>query len=202
MNKSSVEAALKPYLAEISRLVLDGFDDYRRDYSSVSHTHHARTRASIIHDHIFAYAKDRLLTNNAFHLIPTKVRNLLDFSGSFVLQFKKLSRRLRTSNIPTQLALDFARQKEVHCLPGIPPRLPRLAIGYVPSANWTSIDGIFLTYAVGNKLEWFIDLTGYAGDQLAFPNPDTHEPPKEPARRVIRAKVKRRRRGDDTAASI
>jgi len=206
MNQSHAESILRDYYQELRDIVLDGFGEYAQDYAHVSYKHHARTRATTIHDHIFALAKERLSKHSAFHQIPTTIRNLFDVAGILVIQFKKLNRNLRTSNILTQLTLAFNNQREVH-LPGIPPTLPRLALGYVPKRDWTEVDGVYLTYSVGRTLLWYIDITQAGEQTAAFPQnlpitPTPTDAHAAPERRKVRAKHPKRKPGGISATGV
>lgn len=202
MTQSQAEAVLSKYYPLLRDVVIDGFTDYAREYGHVSFKHHARSRATLIHDHIVHYAKERLLALPEFQLIPTKIRNLFDVSGELIVQFKKLSRSLRTSNITTQFTLTFDAQEEIYSLPGIPPSLPRLALGYVPRSDWTAVEGVYLTYSCAKNLVWYLDLTLVGQPELLTPlEIEFNEQPVATPKRV-RAKSPRRKRGGDTAASL
>jgi hypothetical protein len=203
MTESKATDLLSPYFDKLRAIVIDGFKDYTKEYAHVSHKHHARSRACLIHDHIAHYARERLLGIKDFHQIPTKIRNLFDVKGELVLQFKKLTRKLRTSNIRTQLSFNFDGQMAVHELPGIPSRLPKLSLGYVPRRDWTDIDGVFLTYSVGKRLNWFISLTDASEQPEIFPATIPNEPqPQISTTRRVRAKSPRRKQSGDAIAGI
>jgi hypothetical protein len=104
-----------------------------------------------------------------------------------------------TSNYPTELALGFDKQEELEELPGIPPRLPRLTIGYVPSRDWTSILGIYVTCRVAEELKWYRDITDLGGEAAAIPMQPMIVPPQESERRVY-PKGKRKSGGLGNAA--
>ncbi len=208
MQKSDAERALRAYYPTFCALVLDGFADYITEYAATSHKHSPRTRANLIHDHIFDRAKQKLSEHSDFHRVQTKIRDLFDFADTLVLQFKKLTRNLRTSNILTQLTLDFNFQREVH-LPGVPATLPRLTLGYVPKTDWTEVAGVYLTYCVGRRLVWYIDIT-QAGEQTAeFPQnlpftpiPTTTHVPATHIARKFRAKHPKRKSGDASGTGV
>ena len=164
---------LKKYLTAIRKVIFKGFSDYPVNYGHVSFKHHPRSRATLIHDHIIDAAKETFSAFPEIHFIKGALRNLFDVEDKIVLQFKKLKRSLISSNYPTQLALAFQLQESITGLPGISPKLPRLTAGYVPSTDFTKIDGIYVTYAEGKKLKWFLDVTNEDDQVLPFQIPDT-----------------------------
>lgn len=190
MNQATAEKLLAPFMSDLRDCVIDGFNDYHRQYAHVSYLHHPRTRACAIHDQISHYAKQRLLQFAEIHAIPTKLRNLFDLSGVAVFQFKKLSRQLQTSNLPTLFALEFNRQQPLS-LPGIPASLPRLFIGYVPRRDWTAVEGVFVTYSAGRNLIWSIDLTN-SSKQLTPILPLQIDDQSKHRTRRVRAKTQRK----------
>jgi hypothetical protein len=189
---------LQQYLAAIRDAIQRGFAEYASLYGHVSVVHHPRSRATVIHDHIVARAKEIFDEFPGIHFLSGAPRNLFDVDGKIVLQFKKLRRTLLSSNYPTQLALAFERQQRVDGFPEIPPKLPRLAAGYVPSRDFTSIDGIYVTFAEGKRLKWFLDITNEGDQALPFQLPET--PPQDAPTK--RAQPKRAERpGSDSSAA-
>ena len=196
MSPTSAEQILSPHLTLLRDCVTDGFSDYHLHYGHVSYLHNARTRASAIHDHIVSHVKSRFGGSTSIRKIPIRIRNLFDVDGKLVLQFKKLSKGLRTSNIQTHLTLSLDNKNNI-TLPGIPPSLPRLSLGYVPKHDWTSIEGVFITYVLNKKLIWYIDLTGLSGNASTLFAPPIQ--PASPTKKRIRAKPTRQSYDGDSS---
>lgn len=58
------------------------------------------------------------------------------------------------SNYPTDHAVDFAAQLN---LPGIQPAA-RVTVGYILNRTQTEIVAILVTYCIGNRIEWIIEI--------------------------------------------
>lgn len=133
----------------------------------------ARTRAGFLNDRILVHIR-RLLDGETG---VTFVRGrggltLLAFQQQFLIRFKKLRPDLRTSNIPTQQSLAFARQQTLE-LPGMPPRLTHLNAGYVLNRMQTEIASTHITCPAGREVAWEIPLTAEAtAEVVAFTSPD------------------------------
>ncbi|MGO9246598.1 MAG: hypothetical protein ACLQDC_17720 [Verrucomicrobiia bacterium] len=149
-----------------------------------------------------ALAKERLREFPSVRFLPKAIRNLFDVKGKVVIQFKKLNPKLLPSNYPTQLALAFDKQETVNGLPGIPPTLPRLTVGYVPNRDSTGIAGIFVTYCVGENLKWYMDITDLGGEANVLPMQPVLEPPQEVQQRVYAKGKKRKGGASDAVAGV
>lgn len=157
MNCPEFMAALgETKLRLLREAVESGFYEYITDYSRVSFKHHPRTRASIIHDHICDHAKCHLAGLGDVQYLPIGERNLFEVDGKMLINFKKLDEQLRSSNYPTQTAMNFVDQTELN---GIPASLPRITVGYVPKSDFTSISGVYaVKYGLEAEVEWELDI--------------------------------------------
>ncbi len=181
-EQAQAEIALRGYLNTFAEAVRGGFNFYFEHYGENSFRHTPRTRANIINDHIVDAAK-QLFAERHPEIAPfhAKGRRLFEVPNAAVLHFKKLDKQKRPSNYPTLFALDFNDPQRF--LPGLGP-LPRLAVGYRPSEDWTSIDGIFVTRPDGNQIRWFIEIGGEADAVQPFTTniPNAPTPPTRRAR--------------------
>lgn len=114
-NINSEEFVKRHITSERSKLIYQcitsAIQEYRTEYAKLRIKHTPRTEASIIHD---------LIKNNvteAFKDDPntytTTVRNLFKLginNGSVIIRFKKMDKRRRVHNIPTQQSFDFNNQ--------------------------------------------------------------------------------------------
>lgn len=134
-------------------------DSQEHEYNA--HELHSRTKASIIHDRIVARVKEK--TQDIPNVVEFKQKRsgfLLRIIGDTLdmyVRFKKLNQQLRTSNIPTQRALAFAKQGQLTLEELVKPTL-NLNAGYVPNRFGTELNGIFITCPNGKKIEWSIAL--------------------------------------------
>ena len=92
-----------------------------------------RTRACIVHD--FMREKAESAGGPRFRTMEKTGLFLVVVDKAVLLRFKKLSERGVSCNYPTQQALDFEEQMEIH---GIG-ELPRLTVGYVLDRSGTEV---------------------------------------------------------------
>lgn len=158
MNKDEVLEILKPYAETIHNCITFGFDAYGNKYSDTSADHSSRTRASIIRDEMVKAAKNDLCAQDGVKHVKTKTdRDIFCIQERVIVQFKRLVDKLLVRNYPTDTAKLFNGNAQV-ALDGIPPNLPRINAGYVPSVDWLNVNGIYITYQNMRGLSWFIDL--------------------------------------------
>lgn len=196
MNAAQAQAIIGDAKEKLLGIVLSGFDDYIRGYGDKSHTHHARTRACLIHDLIVARAKELQCQMEGFVFVGRRPRNFFNLREQIIIQFKKLEPTLLAMNLQTTLALALQESPQIS-IPGIPPRLPLITVGYVPNQIFTAVDGVFITYVENQKLKWHIPLVGEMDALLIMP--DEHEQ-HDSSRKRVHAKGYRQQRDDDAAA--
>jgi hypothetical protein len=188
--------------------VVSGFNDYHAENAHTSHKHSRRTRANIIHDNIVNRAKQLEIPADQFRFIKGLPRNFFDIGQKILVQFKKLGRTLLSSNHASQLHLALQEFNKVICLPGIPDRLPLVTIGYVPSHDFTKIDGVFATYVQKNKLQWAfqLDISEPNVQPLPLPlpltPPDEQSQPQKIQRRRVTARGARKQRHSAPSAGV
>jgi|GEM_PF-1213258 len=156
LTKAQAENYLQPYMVAIQETITTGFAYYYERYGDVCHKHQARSRANLVNDHIVDFAKSILTRLAGVKQFTIFGRHLFIIQDKLVLHFKKLDHRKISSNYPTLFALDYNRQLE---LPGVPPTLPRLIAGFVPSKDWSRIEGIYITCPYGDTIAWDINVT-------------------------------------------
>jgi hypothetical protein len=154
LNDSEAERLdkqLAPIYGIIREAILGGFRYRQKRYAEELPNHTARTRASLTNDLIVMDFMKRELKKFGVRVLRIHNRILFDVKGQLILHFKKLNRALLSSNLQTEFAYAFTRQRD---LPGIPTRLPRIIAGYVPTPDWTGLEGVFVTWPNGNNVEW------------------------------------------------
>lgn len=180
----------------IRETIVAGFTYYHRRYGDESHKHQARSRANLVNDHIVDFANEKLATTPGVETRSIYGRRLFEINGQVLLHFKKLDNRKLSSNYPTLFALDYNKQLE---LPGIPPTLPRLIAGFVPSPDWSSLEGVYITCPQGNKVDWFIDLTAATQQLQPILLETTENEQLRVSRKRVRAKSESLERDDRSA---
>jgi hypothetical protein len=170
---------LTPYFPALHEAILTGFRYCQRRHAEDASTHTPRTRASLSNDWIVEHAK-RKLTPLGVRVFKMAGRILFEIDGIAIIHFKKLNRKLLSSNYPTLFARQFVGQQE---LPGIPSALPRLIAGFVPTRDWIGIDGIYVTLPNGDNVDevWQIDQ-----QPISLPLPESDQNEQRKQKRVRR----------------
>jgi hypothetical protein len=196
LSKTQAELVLGSNLKQIRDCVVGAFQKYRSDYSANALVHTARSRASIIHDHMIASARATFANDKGVRIFSKRGLSLINVKDSLLLRFKKMDKEKRTRNILTQQSFLFRAQLE---LPGIPAELTHLEAGYVLNDLQTALDGVYITCPNGKALEWFIDLSSLAGTNVAH-LPQSGAPQntsQAPRRKRIGPKIDRKDKKDE-----
>jgi hypothetical protein len=148
----------------------------------------SRTRAAFLHDRILVHIRRQFDGEKGVSFVRGRGGlTLLALQHRFLIRFKKLRRDLRTSNIPTQQSLAFARQQT---LPGIP-ALTHLNAGYVLNRMQTNIESTHITCPNGKQVAWALPMGGNEAAVVEFAPRDTTT--------ETTSRVKGRREGGDRA---
>jgi hypothetical protein len=151
LESERLEKILRPIYGHIREAILGGFRYRQTRYSEELSNHTPRTRACLVNDLIVVEFMKRKLKEFGIRVFKIHSRILFDIRGEVILHFKKLDGNLLSSNLQTEFAYAFTRQKD---LPGIPSTLPRLIAGYIPNRDWTAIDGVAVTLPRGTEILW------------------------------------------------
>jgi len=111
-----------------------------------------RARSDVVHDFIVEHASRLLPDAVIFDCAQLK---LFVFHSRFALRFKKLDRKLRTSNQPTGQVKDFRRQQPIQMVPAV----HNLEAGYVLDKTGHGIESLHLVCPNGPRVYWDIELT-------------------------------------------
>jgi hypothetical protein len=112
---------------------------------------------------------------------------LLNIKNRYCLRFKKLDRRLRTRNIPTQMTLDFLLQRPLELFPELAP-VTHLNVGYKPGVT-LSESTVWITCPNGEVLAWTWGLSeGAETIQIPMPLP-VAAPERKATPTLVRPKV-------------
>jgi hypothetical protein len=194
ISKSQAEQILGSHLKRIRDCIVRAFQKYVSDYRSVALVHTSRSRASVIHDHMIANARESFAGDDGIRIFSKSGLSLINVKDSLLLRFKKMDKKKHTHNIPTQQSFLFRAQLE---LPGIPAELTHLEAGYVLNDLQTGLDGVYITCPNGKRLEWFIDLTSLAGANVTqLPKP-VQQPLQAARKKRIRPRTDRKDKKDE-----
>jgi hypothetical protein len=116
---------------------------------------HKRVRAAVVWNEFLAYMKRELATGFYPGVTISSVgQNIgLLVNGRYYIRFKKGTRHFKSSNFPTQGALDF-HDPNVDMFGGV----SRLEALYVLDKHEISIDSFVLTQRNNNAVSWVLDL--------------------------------------------
>ena len=93
-------------------------------------------------------------------------RFLVQVGDRLVIQVKKLTEDLRTSNLETRTSRAFDQQQLIEGYP----QVPRLTLGYKLGAYRTELSEVLLIFSIDNECQWWYDLrSGEHSQELHFP---------------------------------
>jgi hypothetical protein len=127
----------------------------------------SRTKAGILRDYAIAEFAKITSTNPRVRKHTSKNLKVFIVDGKYMVRFKKLNRRLLSSNSRTIQALRFASQ-ELTLFPNYSP-ITSLNLGYVVNDSFTDLD-VYLTCPSGlRSISWaspleFSEITGISVD--------------------------------------
>jgi hypothetical protein len=112
-----------------------------------------RTQANVLRDYIVSEIRAEFPEDEP-GIRHTNRRNLylLTIWGRYSLRFKKLDRRRRTRNNPTQLSLDFLLQRPLELFPDLE-ATTHLNVGYQPGLTLAT-SSVWITCPDGALLGW------------------------------------------------
>jgi hypothetical protein len=178
LSFDEVRARLAKHWDVLAELPHVAFKKYKKRFASALAQPSSRFRSTTIHEIIVDEAR-RLFNSN---VVKARGRWLLTAATDLVLQFKKVNARGRTSNIPTDAALQFATQLD---LPGIPSGT-RVTLGYRLNREGTEVLDVRLVATNGNVTIWNEEMTT---NQMSVPVPMVAPKPAiAPPPRRLRAK--------------
>jgi hypothetical protein len=145
-------------------------------------------RANVLFSYIVHYARSLFSEVKGARIYDKQL--FLVGLGDALLRWKKLKshRDLRSRNYPTLFQREYTKQRR---LPSIP-QSTRLTVGYVLDITGTSIEALYITCPLGNRIEWYIEIPRPGAIKvLPLPTPQTMPP-------AVRAVNVRRKEQQDT----
>jgi hypothetical protein len=156
ISQEEAKRILEPHLAKLRDCVEKAWAEYQgAHYADVRHHHTTRSRASLIHDHIVAYARQYFQGDPHVRIFTKRGRTMANISDKLLVRFKKLDARKRSRGVPTEQFVLFGAQIDFD---GIPSSLTHLEVGYVLDGLQTELAGVYITCPNIRSVEWFIDL--------------------------------------------
>jgi hypothetical protein len=157
LTKTQAEKILEPYLQLFWECVTKAWEEYVTKYAHVRQTHSARSRASVIHDHMIEFAKKFFEGIEGVYISQKRGLTTIIIRDQLQARLKKLDRNKRSRNINTQQSFLFKAQLD---LPGIESTLTHLDIGYMLNHLQTAIEAVYVTCPTGKNLAWWMELNG------------------------------------------
>ena len=159
-----IQAALEPYVDSIRDCIKSAWDEYRDHFKTFNGILSSRTRASAIRDFIIERVQQAYASDPMVHVENIRGMLLLvvGTNPEISLRFKKLNRKLLTSNSRTVQALNYSKQLSI---PGLLPETVYLNAGYQLNDTDTDIE-CYVTYPNGERqIAWYIHLPSKVGTQ-------------------------------------
>lgn len=155
IERDEALAILGEHLGPFYRFIDGAWDDYGKYPLDLRIEHSARSRASLVHDHIVARATRYATNATSVRVADVNGLHLFVFEARIAIRFKKLDELLRTRNQPTQQVQRFKAQME---LPGIEAS-HNLEAGYILSEDQQQISAVHLLCPSGTGVYWDVLLT-------------------------------------------
>ncbi len=133
-----------------------------------------RLRASAICDLIGEEVRKEFDDEDGMRLFVKYERILVSIAGELVIRFKKLDRRFRTANYPTQTALQFDNAQPPLPL-GIVPPGERITIGYKLDRAEIQLESVWVLQQRDGGIEWLYPITPTLADVKRLPQPSKEE---------------------------
>jgi hypothetical protein len=142
---------LEPYLERLCEAITNGDRLFQERFGQNRAELKSRSISSVRNDLIVAEARRLFESDPDVRFEQRYGREIMYISDIAVVLFKKLDRRKRTMNIPTQLTLDLFGQQP---LPYMPEETPRFVAGWQVDDLNIAVQSIFITHPNGQWLEW------------------------------------------------
>lgn len=116
----------------------------------------ARSRASLMHDHILAHASQYADSNPSAHYFIRRQMHGLVLNGRYAVRFKKFDEDNRSRNHPTNQVIDFRSQTELEGIDAA----HHLEIGYITNELESEVVDVRLACPAGQGNSWVFSVSG------------------------------------------
>ncbi len=165
ISRAEADSILAPFKPTILEVISSAYDDYQTQYTQVSPIHTVRTQANILRDHMVYHARRLFHEMDGVRIIEKAGLFLVEIQNTVILRFKKFDDDERTSNYPTDQAVDYLEQQE---LPWMPQKATRLEVGYQLNKLGTAFRALIARpRGFGLDPAWVIDLLNLAAAEEA-----------------------------------
>lgn len=156
VDQETAVEELKDHFSDLESIVHNAWKDVNTLPTSSLIVMSARSRASLVHDHIIAHAAsyaDRVA--NAHPFVRKQMRGLV-LNGRYAVRFKKFDDENKSKNQPTQQVAEFRSQIE---LDGID-AMHHLEIGYLTNELDTDVIDVRIACPSGEGNAWVVSISG------------------------------------------
>jgi len=167
------QADLARYQARLRRCIQAAIANYQAEIGRFAYRHTKRSQASLVHDYMVDAIRAEFQDEPGITFSTRRNLFTVDFFHRYLIKLKKHDRYLRTSNIPTQLVLDWLDQKQLE-LPDMPDATTKLHLGYQPGLTLAT-SKVWLTCPDGSTLDWKWELA--SEEPMELPMPDVGPQP-------------------------
>lgn len=190
-RRNLADGILQPHYQGFLSIVQGAWADYlnlpAKDRAQFSPT----TRANCVHNFMIFRARAYFLRIPKSYETESSGQILFGIDGKVLIRFKKLRKNKLPSNYPTTHAVEFAAQMT---LPGVE-RAARVTVGYILNKSQTEILTILVTYCIGDRIIWTIDIDepgeGTGFNVVPYPTKPLTKP------RVLAKNVKKKKKNEE-----
>lgn len=167
IHKDVAQLQLEAYFPLFRQVIMQAWSDWLNG-TTAPRMQHSRVRATEIWNHCLWRIKEELDKGKYVGIAVSRIPyNIGVFVGDcYFIKFKKGDKSFKSSNYPTQLALDF-HDPNVDIFGGV----VRLELLYVLDKHEVAIERIVLTQRNNKHIAWALDLT----DMVITPFKETLE---------------------------
>jgi hypothetical protein len=190
-SKEEAAEIVEPIAEQLRQAQENAINDWKISYEAMRHILSPRAQSIIIYDHIVHHAKILLASMPGVKAFISRGIFTVAVSGAADIRFKKLDRKLRSSNVRTNQQQRYSLQLSLEGFAD----LPRLTAGYVLDDLRLALQGIYITLQVGRAVRYSIPLHDATGQQV-LPFPKVRSSPPLPNQRRVRVKKDSKKRAE------
>jgi hypothetical protein len=194
-DKAEAERFFAPHFDRFTAALADGFSEYDEIDPKLRAKNRSRSKSSNINDFISHRIQEEFDGVGGAVFVERHGAIQLILENTYRVKFKKLDRRLRAHNVPTQTVMAFWFQAQ-QILPFTPDPVANVWVGYTATKSG-ALEGIYIVCPQGRHNAWEIPLgiERAASQPITFPSARTAGQGSPKQRRIVPKKP------DQTAAS-
>jgi len=197
-DRKVVEAELAGLSQQIMEIVLGAWSDWKKSpHSGVWRCN--RSRASFMWEQMIDQAHTKFDSLNGVRILKHYETYSFTVNDRVLFRFKKADETGKTSNYPTQLALDFHKHENEYLFNL--PKVLRVEVAYVLNDLETEIADVIIVRREDNSILWKYSLMDVADGVIPLPVPPipTRDSEGKSVRQLVKARtsdIKNRKQRD------